>query len=200
MNDNRRPTLAATLWPQQAASRIARFAALAIGGALALAISAKAQVPFYPVPMTLQTLVVLVIGAAFGARLAAATVLLYLAEGLAGLQVFAGLAAGPAYVMGPTGGYLVGFLFAAALVGWLAERGWDRSLGWLLALAAMTLGHVVIFAFGFGWLAALIGPEKAWLGGVVPFFAATLVKTLLAWALVAAAWRAVAGLRGGVNP
>ena len=132
MNDNRRPTLAATLWPQQAASRIARFAALAIGGALALAISAKTQVPFYPVPMTLQTLVVLAIGAAFGARLAAATVLLYLGEGLAGLQVFAGLAAGPAYMAGPTGGYLVGFLFAAALVGWLAERGWDRSLGWLL--------------------------------------------------------------------
>ncbi len=194
MNDNRRPTLAATLWPQQTASRAARIAALALGGALALAISAKVQVPFYPVPMTLQTLVVLVIGAAFGARLAAATVLLYLAEGLAGLQVFAGLAAGPGYVAGPTGGYLVGFLFAAALVGWLAERGWDRSLG--LLLAAMTLGHIVIFAFGFGWLAALFGPEKAWIGGVEPFFAATLVKTLLAWALVSAAWRGVASLRG----
>ena len=193
MNDNRRPTLAATLWPQQAASRIARFAALSIGGALALAISAKAQVPFYPVPMTLQTLVVLALGAAFGARLAAATVLLYLAEGLMGLQVFAGVAAGPGYLAGPTGGYLAGFFFAAALVGWLAERGWDRSLGWLLA--AMALGHIVIFVFGFAWLATLVGPEKAWLGGVVPFFAATLVKTLLAWALVAAAWRGVASLR-----
>jgi biotin transport system substrate-specific component len=194
MNDNRRPTLAATLWPQQAASRTARLAALSIGGALALAVSAKAQVPFYPVPMTLQTLVVLIIGAAFGARLAAATVLLYLVEGLLGLQVFAGLSAGPAYMAGPTGGYLAGFLVAAALVGWLAERGWDRSLGRLLA--AMALGHVVIFAFGFGWLATLIGPEKAWIGGVEPFFAATIVKTLLAWALVAAAWRGVASLRG----
>jgi biotin transport system substrate-specific component len=194
MNDNRRPTLAATLWPQQAASRIARFAALAIGGALALAVSAKAQVPFYPVPMTLQTLVVLAIGAAFGARLAAATVALYLAEGLMGLQVFAGAGAGPAYMAGPTGGYLVGFLVAAGLVGWLAERGWDRSLGWLLA--AMVLGHLVIFAFGFAWLDVLIGPEKAWIGGVVPFFAATIVKTLLAWALVAAAWRGVAALGG----
>jgi biotin transport system substrate-specific component len=194
MNDNRRPTLATTLWPQQAASRTARFAALAVGGALALAISAKAQVPFYPVPMTLQTLVVLIIGAAFGARLAAATVALYLAEGLMGLQVFAGLNAGPTYMAGPTGGFLIGFLFAAALVGWLAERGWDRSLG--LLLAAMAIGHLVIFAFGYAWLASLIGPEKAWLGGIVPFFAATVVKTLLAWALVAAAWRAVAGLRG----
>lgn len=194
MNDNRRPTLAATLWPQQAASRTARFAALSIGGALALALSAKAQVPFYPVPMTLQTLLVLAIGAAFGARLAAATVALYLAEGMMGLQVFAGLSAGPAYMAGPTGGYLAGFLVAAALVGWLAERGWDRSPGWLLA--AMVLGHFVIFAFGFAWLAVLIGPQNAWIGGVVPFFAATIVKTLLAWALVAAAWRSVAALRG----
>jgi biotin transport system substrate-specific component len=194
MNDNRRPTLASTLWPQQAASRIARFAALAIGGALALAISAKIQVPFYPVPMTLQTLVVLVIGAAFGARLAAATVLLYLAEGLMGLQVFAGIAAGPLYMAGPTGGYLAGFLVAAALVGWLAERGWDRSLGRLLA--AMVLGHFAIFAFGYAWLAYLLGAEKAWIFGIEPFFAATLLKTLLAWALVAAAWRGVASLRG----
>jgi biotin transport system substrate-specific component len=194
MNDNRRPTLASTLWPQQAASRIARFAALAIGGALALAISAKIQVPFYPVPMTLQTLVVLVIGAAFGARLAAATVLLYLAEGLMGLQVFAGIAAGALYMAGPTGGYLAGFLVAAALVGWLAERGWDRSLGRLLA--AMVLGHFAIFAFGYAWLAYLLGAEKAWIFGIEPFFAATLLKTLLAWALVAAAWRGVASLRG----
>ncbi len=196
MNDNRRPTLAATLWPQQAASRIARFAALAIGGALALAVSAKAQVPFYPVPMTLQTLVVLAIGAAFGARFAAATVALYLTEGLMGLQVFAGASAGPAYMAGPTGGYLAGFLVAAALVGWLAERGWDRSLGRLLA--AMVVGHFVIFACGFAWLAALIGPQDAWIGGVAPFFAATIVKTLLAWAVVAAAWRSVAAL-GGPN-
>jgi biotin transport system substrate-specific component len=194
MNDNRRPTLAALLWPQQAASRLARLAALSIGGALALAISAKAQVPFYPVPMTLQTLVVLLLGAAFGARLAAATVILYLAEGVLGLQVFAGAAAGPLYMAGPTGGYLLGFLAAAALVGWLAERGWDRSLGSLLL--AMVLGHLVIFAFGFIWLAHLVGPQNAYVFGIVPFISATILKTLLAWALVAAAWRAVAGLRG----
>jgi biotin transport system substrate-specific component len=194
MNDNRRLTLAATVWPQQAASRIARFAALAIGGALALALSAKAQVPFYPVPMTLQTLAVLAIGATFGARLAGATVLLYLAEGLAGLQVFANLSAGPAYMMGPTGGYLAGFLVAAALVGWLAERGWDRSPG--LLLAAMALGSLVIYACGFAWLAHAIGMQKAWIGGVLPFLPGDLVKTLLACALVTAAWRAVASLRG----
>ena len=112
--------------------------------------------------MTLQTLAVLTLGALFGARLAAATVALYLGEGLIGLPVFAGAAAGPVYLVGPTGGYLVGFLLAAALVGWLAERGWTR--GWLLALAAMTLGHLVIFVAGFAWLAPMLGRRQG-LGG-----------------------------------
>ncbi len=94
---------------------------------------------------------------------------------------------------GPTGGYLVGFLAAAALIGFLADRGWDRS--WPRLLAAMTVGHVVIFAFGYAWLAALIGPEKALAVGVAPFVLATIVKTLLACALVGAAWGAVAELR-----
>jgi biotin transport system substrate-specific component len=181
-------TLAATLWPAQRSSRIARAAALAVGGALALTLSAKIQVPFIPVPMTLQTLVVLVLGAAFGARLAAATVALYLLEGLLGLPVFAGAVAGPAYMAGPTGGFLLGFLIAAALIGFLAERGWDRSWGRLVA--AMTLGHVAIFALGFGWLAVLIGPEKGFALGVAPFALATIVKTLLAAALIVAAWGA----------
>jgi biotin transport system substrate-specific component len=193
VNGKQSPTLVATLWPQDAASRIARFAVLVIAGTLALAVSAKAQVPFYPVPMTLQSLVVLALGAAYGARLAGATLMLYLVEGLLGLPVFAGASAGPAYMMGPTGGYLAGFLVAAALVGWLADRGWDRSA--LPLIGAMSLGHAVIFAFGFAWLAMLIGAEKAWTAGVVPFVAATIVKTLLAWALVAVAWRGVELLR-----
>src|ERR1700757_150507 len=133
MNENRRQPLAAVLWPERAASR-ARFAALAVLGTLALAVSAKVQVPFYPVPMTLQTLVVLILGAAFGARLAGATVALYLLEGLIGLPVFAGDIAGPAYMAGPTGGYLIGFLVAAVAIGFLAERGWDRSGARLLVL------------------------------------------------------------------
>jgi biotin transport system substrate-specific component len=97
-------------------------------------------------------------------------------------------------MMGPTGGYLAGYLVAAVLIGWLAERGWDRS--GLRLIVAMSLGHVLVFAFGFAWLATLIGPEKAWIGGVAPFFAATVVKTLLAWAVVSAAWRGVEALRG----
>ena len=186
-------TLASTLWPVRSRSRLLRNAVLAVGGSLLLALSAKVQVPFYPVPMTLQTLAVLVLGAAFGARLAAATVALYLVEGLLGLPVFAGAVAGPAYMAGPTGGFLVGFLVAAAMIGWLAERGWDRS--WATLLAAMALGHVIVFAFGFAWLAALIGPAKAFAAGVAPFALATVVKTLLACALIGAAWSAVAQLR-----
>ena len=166
---------------------VLRGAALALFGTLVLVVSAKVQVPFYPVPMTLQTLAVLTLGALFGARLAATTVALYLGEGLGGLPVFAGAFAGPAYVAGPTGGYLVGFLLATALIGWLAERGWTR--GWLLTLAAMTLGHIVIFVAGFAWLAPTFGAAKAWTVGVAPFAAATVAKTLLAAALTVAARR-----------
>ena len=184
MTDRPNAKLAATVKP---AGAFLRGAALALLGTLVLVVSAKVQVPFYPVPMTLQTLAVLTLGALFGARLATATVALYLGEGLIGLPVFAGAAAGPAYLVGPTGGYLVGFLLAAALVGALAERGWTR--GWLLALAAMALGHVVLFATGFAWLALALGAGKAWAVGVAPFYAATVAKTLLAAALAIAARR-----------
>lgn len=166
--------------------RVWRAVMAVIGGSLLLTISAKVQVPFWPVPMTMQTFAVLVIGMAFGSRLGAVTVLAYLAQGLAGLPVFAGLAAGPAYFMGPTGGYLVGFAVSAWLVGWLAERGWDRSM--MFCLAAMALGHALIFICGVSWLAALVGIDKALVGGLYPFWAATLLKTLLGVFAMHAAW------------
>ena len=171
-----------------AAERILRGFALALGGSLLLAVSAKVQVPFYPVPLTLQTLVVLLIGAALGARLAAASVALYLIEGLAGLPVFAGAVAGPLYMAGPTGGFLVGFLPAAALIGFAADRRWDRS--WIRLLASLSLGHAVVFVFGFFWLAQFVGAEKAFAAGVAPFALATVLKTLLAVALIGAGRRA----------
>ena len=175
------------------AERMLRGFALALGGSVLLAVSAKVQVPFYPVPMTMQTLVVLLIGAALGARLAAASVALYLIEGLVGLPVFAGAVAGPLYMAGPTGGYLVGFLAAAALIGFAADRRWDRS--WIRMLVSLSLGHAVIFVFGFGWLAHFIGAEKAFAAGVAPFVLATILKTLLAVALVGAG-RIALGRRG----
>src|SRR5688500_8264991 len=113
-------TLIGALWPHAQARNLLRFAVLAIAGVVLLTISAKIKVPFYPVPMTLQTLALAVIAASFGARLAGATVLLYLAAGMAGLPVFANTPpalAGLGYMMGPTGGYLLGFLLAALLVG-----------------------------------------------------------------------------------
>ena len=124
-------TFAELLWPARGASRPLRALLLALLGSALLTISAKIEVPFYPVPMTMQTLVVLLLGMAFGARLGAATVLLYLAEGAVGLPVFAGTperGIGIAYMLGPTGGYLVGFVLSAAITGWLTERrrDWPR--------------------------------------------------------------------------
>jgi len=172
---------------------------LAVAGSLALWISAKVQVPFYPVPMTMQTFVVLVIGMAFGWRLGAATVLLYLAEGAAGLPVFAGTperGIGLAYMAGPTGGYLVGFVLAAATVGVLAERGWDRRIP--TTLAAMALGTAIIFACGVLWLGALVGWSEPVLAlGVTPFLPGAAFKIALAAAVLPLAWRLVGRRRGG---
>lgn len=185
-------TLVGALWPADRVPALARNALLAVVGTLLLTISAKVQVPFWPVPMTMQTFVVLVIGMAYGPRLGAATLLLYLAEGAVGLPVFANTperGIGLAYMMGPTGGYLIGFVISAALVGRLAERGWDRSI--LTTLAAMTLGTAVIFVLGWSWLATLIGPEKAFAAGVVPFLPGAALKIALAAALLPAAWKLV---------
>jgi biotin transport system substrate-specific component len=185
------PTLLDVLSPRLSRPATAgRDVALAIAGSLLLTLSAKLQIPFWPVPMTMQTFVVLVLGTAFGWRLGAATVALYLLEGALGLPVFAGTperGIGLAYMTGPTGGYLAGFLAAAMLCGRLAERGWDRSM-WRTALA-MTIGHVLILFLGWAWLAVLIGPEKAYLTGVAPFYAATVAKTLLAVVARPLAWK-----------
>ncbi len=188
------PTLAGAVWPEQASTgpRVARAVLLALVGSALMALSAKMEVPFYPVPLTMGSLTVLLIGAAFGARLAAATMVLYLVEGALGLPVFAGTPAhgiGLPYMLGPTGGYLVGYVLAAFTVGFLAERGADRSVPQLLG--AMTLGHIVLFVPGYVWLAHLAGAEVAWTGGVMPFLLGTLVKTLLGALLVPAVWNLV---------
>ncbi|HYG56017.1 MAG TPA: biotin transporter BioY [Burkholderiales bacterium] len=165
---------------------------LAVAGSLLLTVSAKVQIPFWPVPMTMQTFVVLVLGMAYGWKLGAATMLLYLAEGALGLPVFAGTperGIGIAYMVGPTGGYLAGFVAGAILCGWLAERGWDRS-AWRTALA-MTAGHLLILLLGFLWLSSLVGAAKAYAVGVAPFYAATVAKTALAVVALPLAWRAL---------
>jgi biotin transport system substrate-specific component len=185
-------TLAGALWPEAGNTPALRRLALMLLGTAVLWLSAKVHVPFWPVPLTMQTFAVLVIGAAYGWRLGGATVLLYLAEGAVGLPVFSGTperGIGLAYMAGPTGGYLVGFVVAAAAVGWLAERGWDRSA--LRTVAAMVIGHAIIFVFGVAWLTTLLPFDKAWAAGVAPFYLATVLKTALAAAVLPLAWRSV---------
>jgi biotin transport system substrate-specific component len=189
------PTLAATLMPSSRSSLV-QSALIAVVGSLALWASAKIQVPFWPVPITMQTFVVLCLGAGLGRTLGTATVLLYLAEGAAGLPVFAGTpekGIGFAYMAGPTGGYLVGFVVAAYVIGWLAERGFDRSVPKLAV--AMTLGHVLILALGMAWLAQFVGIDKAWAVGVVPFYAATVFKTALGALCLPALWMLISRRR-----
>ena len=192
-----RPTLAGAVWPEQASinARAMRAVLLGLAGSGLLALSAHVSVPFLPVPMTLQTLAVVLIGAAFGARLGAATVVLYLAEGAIGLPVFAGaqVGIGFGYLMGPTGGYLVGYVLAAAIVGFFAERGADRSF--VKLLGAILAAEIVTFGLGFAWLAHFIGPNAALSAGVLPFLLGDAVKIILAALLVPAVWSVMAKRR-----
>ena len=186
--DTRYFPLAAVLWPARAVgfSGVSRTVILIVLGTALLTLSAKINLPLPYVPMTLQTLVVLVIGAAYGWRLGGTTVLVYLAEGAIGLPVFAGPVGGLAPFLGPTAGYLAGFVAAALTTGWLSERGWDRSVP--LLFVAMGLGHIIILAAGFAWLVfgMKLGFEKAWLVGIAPFVAASVIKNALGAALVPA--------------
>src|SRR5258707_8677441 len=180
--------LAALLWPHRAdgSSGLMRSVILVALGTALLTLSAKVSLPLPYVPMTLQTLVVLVIGAAYGWRLGSATLVAYLAEGAIGFPVFAGPLGGLAPLLGPTAGYLFGFVAAAFVTGWLSERGWDRSVP--LLFVAMGLGHIIILGCGLAWLALGIklGFAKAWLGGIAPFLAAAVITNALGAVLVPA--------------
>lgn len=168
------------------AERIAIALFLALLGSLILAASARIQVPFWPVPMTMQTLVVLVLAMLLGAGLGCGVIVLYIAEGMLGLPVFANTperGVGIAYLLGPTGGYLFGFALAAYVAGWLAERGYT---GVVRAIAVQALGTAIILACGWAWLGLQIGHEKAFAAGVLPFLVSSAVKIVLGGLLVAA--------------
>ncbi|MDD9823233.1 MAG: biotin transporter BioY [Gammaproteobacteria bacterium] len=189
------PTLATVLWRGRAHGQLhpLRQLALAAAGSALLALAAKVQIPFYPVPLTMQTFVVLALGMAFGCKLGALTVLLYLAEGAAGLPVFAGApakGAGLAYMLGPTGGYLLGFVAAAAACGFLAERGWDRRAS--TTFAAMLAGNLLIYACGIAWLGTVVGWDKPVLAlGLYPFLPGDALKIALAVVALPGAWKAL---------
>jgi biotin transport system substrate-specific component len=192
--------LATAVWPRDV-NRVARALVLVLVGTAILAISAKVKVPFWPVPMTLQTLAVLLIGAAYGSRLAVATVVAYIAEGMLGLPVFTNTppaVAGPLYMMGPTAGFIMSWVLVAAIVGLASDRGWDRSA--LRLGAAMLLAVAVQFALGFAWLAwfaelpngvAGIGAARAFAGGVAPFLLGDGLKVVLAALIIPASWSLV---------
>ncbi|MGF7007480.1 biotin transporter BioY [Aminobacter sp. BE322] len=178
--------------PAKGAMRLATQVLLAVAGSLLLVASAKTKVVLGPVDMSLQTLAVLGIGAAFGLRLGLATVVLYMAQGAMGYPVFQSTpekGIGIAYMLGSTGGYLAGFVAMVAIVGWAVDRGWGRSL--VKMLGAMLVAEVVMMAMGFSWLSLLIGADKAWQFGVVPFIVPDLIKVALAAAAVPAIWALV---------
>lgn len=195
-----RAALAETYLPEGAA-RILSAILLVVAGSILLAIAAKVRVPFFPVPMTLQTLAVLAIAATYGSRLAVLTVVAYLAQGVMGLPVFTNTppaVAGPAYLLGPTGGFLIGFVVMAFIVGKAADRGWGRSFAKMSG--TMLAAEVVMMALGFVWLAWFatlssgasgLGVAGAFSAGVAPFILGDLLKVLLAAAAVPAIWRLV---------
>lgn len=206
-------TLAITLAPprSRAAARAAYQIACAVGGSVLVAGLAQIsfELPFTPVPITGQTLGVLLVGAAYGPVLGASTLVLYLLWGLAGLPVFAPNADGShdtglqvLRATSATGGYLIGFVMASGLTGWLSRRGWDRSVR--SSIGAMLLGSIAIYAVGVPWLYQASPPtidgnpvtlDTALSFGLYPFIIGDTVKLLVAAGLLPAAWRLIERLR-----
>lgn len=168
------------------APTLALRAAMVLGGTALIALSAQVSVPFFPVPMTLQTLAILLVGFAMGARMGALTVAAYVAEGAMGLPVFAGLKAG---LGGPTTGFLLGFVAMAFVAGWAADRG-VRSVAGLAAVALAA--SAALYLPGVAWLATAIGLEKAVAAGMLPFLAGDALKAVLAALIVTGAWNILA--------
>lgn len=171
---------------------------LVLAGIVVLAVAAKIKVPMWPVPITMGTFAVLTIGAAYGARLGLATILGYMLVGALGMDVFAGSSAeasGLTYMMGGTGGYLVGYVLATCALGALAQRGWDRSVVWMAL--AMGIGTVLIYVPGLLWLGQLYGWDKpilAW--GLTPFLIGDALKLALAALVLPGVWVLVGRARG----
>lgn len=176
------------VWP---VAGIGREIALILAGSVLIGLSAQVQflLPFSPVPVTGQTFAVLLVGALYGSRRGAATVVTLLVFGAFGLPVFAGGAAGLSRFAGPTAGYLIGFVLAAFVVGSLSERGWDRR-PWTTA-ASMILGNLIIYTTGVLWLSRFVGWNAVLTAGVLPFLAGDAVKIALAMVLLPAGWRLV---------
>ena len=168
-------------------SRLATKCGLVVGGAAVTACASQIQIPWHPVPFTLQTFAVLTCGLVLGSRLGAASQLLYLLAGAAGMPVFAGFRAG---LGGPTTGYLFAFVLAAYAVGWCAERGWDRTIYGMLAV--LIAAQAIILLIGTSWLSLYVGGfSAAWKVGVIPFVVGEAIKSLVIVLGLPGAWKLI---------
>jgi len=179
--------------PGARSSAILREAGIVLGASVLMALLAQLTIPLPIVPITGQTLGVLLIGAALGSKRGALAMLAYLAQGAVGLPVFAE-GGGIAYLaLSPTAGYLYGFVVAAFVVGLLCERGLDRNI--FTAVVAMLVGQIVIYVFGLAWLAFFVQNSELLATGLIPFIPGALVKIVIAAALLPSAWKVVGKLR-----
>lgn len=200
MNDK---VLVEAIGPTQGTAVLIKQAIMVILGVAALTLAAKIRVPMWPVPITLQTMAVLMIGTGFGLRLGLGTVLAYLGLGVvlayfgASFTVFTGETATMAYFVGPTMGYLIGFAVSAGVMGWLAQRGWDRTYG-KMALALL-IGMAIIYAFGMPWMAYLFLEDKGamWVfqWGMGNFLPGEALKLAIAAMLIPTLWKLVGNAR-----
>jgi len=193
-------TLLGTLQPQSRTAQALFAVAVTVLGTVLLTVSAKIAIPFIPVPATFQSMTVAVLAAAFGWRIGVATVALYIAQGLAGLPVFAG-GGGVAYVFSPTFGFIVGWLVMAFAIGWAADRGLSQKI--LPLFAVMIAGDALSFVFGYSWLVAMSG-GAAWIdqanvlgsafaAAVEPFIVWDILKMAFAALTVAGGWALLSG-------
>lgn len=186
------PTLADRVVPRNAITN----AILILAGTALIAVSAQISVPLWPVPVTGQTLAVLLVGASLGAWRGIVSTTLYMLLGLAGLPIFADFTGGPASVLTPSFGFVIGFIFSAALIGWLSERAWDRHP--LLASAGFLAASIVPFLFGLPYLAIVLGNlglpndfAAVMAAGFTPFIVGGIIKWAIAAALLPIAWTLV---------
>jgi biotin transport system substrate-specific component len=185
-------TIPSALLTRIVRGRAALDVMLVIGASVFIAIAAQIAIPlaFSPVPLTLQPLAVILVGVTLGSVRGAAAAALYLLEGFSGLPVFALGHGGPMWLAGPTAGYLFSYPFAACLAGWLSERGWGSTI--LRAIAGMLAALGIIYLGGWSWLAALSGPQAAWVAGVQPFLLADIVKVAIGASLLPQMQRLIA--------
>lgn len=172
--------------PRETATRYAMYAFLVLAGSALIALAGQVKVPMWPVPTTLQTLAIFTIAAAYGRNLAVATLIAYLAEGAAGLPVFTNGGGLAYFLTSATTGYLVGFVLAAGITGWAADRGLANKP--IKLFAANLAGTLLILVLGALWIAAMFGTDKAIAWGIGPFIVTDIIKAALAAALVPALW------------